>query len=68
MALRVAKVIALFKKCDHKYQTNNYRATSLLSCFNKVFEKLCKRLVNFLEDKKILFEYQLSFPNPQINR
>ena len=38
MALKVAKVIALFKKGD-KYQPNNYRPISLLSCFNKIFEK-----------------------------
>ena len=44
MALKVAKIIALFKKGD-KYQPNNYRPISLLSCFNKIFEKLCKRLV-----------------------
>ena len=57
----VAKVIALFKKGD-KY---NYRPMSLLSCFNKIFEKLlCKRLVKFLEVNKILFEYQYGFRKP----
>ena len=61
MALKVAKVIALFKKGD-KYQLNNYRPISLLSCFNKIFEKLlCKRLVKFIEVNKILFEYQYGF-------
>ena len=61
MALKVAKVFALFKKGD-KYQPNNYRPISLLSCFNKIFEKLlCKRLVKFLEVNKILFEYQYGF-------
>ena len=61
MALNVAKVIALFKKGD-KYQPNNYRPISLLSCLNKIFEKLlCKRLVRFLEANKILFEYQYGF-------
>ena len=58
MAFKVAKVIALFKTGD-KYQPNTYRPISLLSCFNKIFEKLlCKQLVKFLEANKILFEYQ----------
>ena len=58
---KVAKVVASFKKGD-KYQPNNYRQISLLSCFNKIFEKLlCKRLVKFLEANKILFEYQYGF-------
>ena len=61
MALKVAKVIALFKKGD-KNQPNNYRPISLLSCFNKIFEKLlCKRLVKFLEVNRILFECQYGF-------
>ena len=61
MALKVAKVIALFKKGD-KYQPDNYRPISLLSCFNKIFEKLlCKRLVKFLDPNRILFEYQYGF-------
>ena len=61
MALKVAMVIALFKKGD-KYQPNNYRPINLLSCFNKIFEKLLyKRLVKFLEDNKILFDYQYGF-------
>ena len=51
MAIKVAKVIALFKKGD-KNQPNNYRPISLLSCFNKIFEKLlCKRLVKILKSK-----------------
>ena len=50
--LKIAKVIALIKKGD-KFKPNNYRPISLLSCFNKLFERLlCKRLVKFLERKK----------------
>ena len=49
--LKLAKVIALFKKGD-KLQPNNYRPISLLSCFNKIFEKiLCRKLVNFFRIK-----------------
>ena len=57
--LKIAKVIALFKK-GQKSQLNNYRPISLLSCFNKMFEKiLSKRQVKFLEI--ILFKYQYGF-------
>ena len=46
--LKTAKVIAFFRKVE-TYNPNNYRPISLLSCFNKLFEKLlCKRLVSFL--------------------
>ena len=59
--LKIARVIALYKKGD-KCMPNNYRPISLLSCFNKIFEKiLCKRLVTFLEINKILFEYHYGF-------
>ena len=61
MALKVAKVIVLSKKGDRN-QPNNYRHISLLSCFDKMIEKLlCKRLVEFLEANRILFEYQYGF-------
>ena len=55
--LKVAKVIALYKKGE-KYNPRNYRSTSLSSFPNKLFEKiLCKRLVRFLEINHILFGY-----------
>ena len=40
-ALKLAKVIALYKK-GPKYDTGNYRPISLLSYFDKIFEKLVK--------------------------
>ena len=59
--LKIAKVIALFKKGE-KFNPNNYRPISLLSCFNKLFEKLLyKRLVKFLERNQISFNYQYGF-------
>ena len=38
MPLKVAKAIASFKRYV-KYQNNNYRHISLLSCYNKIFEQ-----------------------------
>ena len=36
--MKIARVIALYKKGE-KYKPDNYRPISLLSCFNKIFEK-----------------------------
>ena len=60
-AMKIAKVIALFKG-GIQSNPNNYRPISLLSHFDKIFEKnLCKRLVAFLEQKQILFCHQYGF-------
>ena len=59
--LKIGKVIAIFKK-GHHYLTENYRPISLLSSFNKIFEKLLhKRLISFLEKHKLLFIHQYGF-------
>ena len=59
--LKIAKVIALCKRSE-KCSPGNYRPISLLSCLNKIFEKLLyKRLVKFLEVNKILFNFQFGF-------
>ena len=59
--LKIARVIALYKKWE-KYNLGNYRPISLLSCLNKFFEKiLYKRLVRFLEINHIVFDYQFGF-------
>ena len=59
--MKLAKVIALFKK-GQKHVPDNYRPISLLSVFNKNFEKLiCKRLVDYLELKKLIYEHQSGF-------
>ena len=43
-------------------ELNNYRPISLLSVFDKIFEKLMhKRLYNFLESQNILFDNQFGF-------
>ena len=60
-AMKIAKVIALFKG-GIKSNPNNYRPIKLLSHFDKIFEKnLCKRLVAFLEQKQILYCHQYGF-------
>ena len=59
--LKIAKVIALYKK-GVKFDPNNYRPISNLSLFAKIFEKiLFRRLVSFLEQNKILYCYQYGF-------
>jgi hypothetical protein len=59
--MKVAKVIALFKKGDRS-KANNYRPISLLSIFNKLFEKiLCKKLVSFLNHNNAIFKFQFGF-------
>ena len=59
--LKIAKVIPIFKKCKHELSCN-YRPISLLSVFNKLFERLiCKQLVNFLEKHHILYDFQYGY-------
>ena len=60
-ALKISKVIPIHKG-DSTQELNNYRPISLLSIFDKIIEKLMhKRLYNFLEYHKILFENQFGF-------
>ena len=59
LELKVAKVIPLFK-ADDPEKFSNYRPVSLLPLFSKILEKLMyKRLLNYVTENKILFEYQL---------
>ena len=59
--LKIAKVIPIFKAGDAK-GPNNYRPISLLSIFNKTFEKLIyKRLNSYLVSKEIISEPQYGF-------
>jgi hypothetical protein len=59
--MKIAKVIALHKKGE-LYLTDNYRPISLLSCFNKIFEKIVtKQLRFYFESKKLLYEFQFGF-------
>ena len=60
-ALKISKVVPIHKG-GSKEELNNYRPISLLSIFDKIFEKLMhKRLYNFLESHNILFNNQFGF-------
>ena len=61
LELKVAKVIPLFK-ADDPEKFSNYRPVSILPLFSKILEKLMyKRLLNYVTDNKILFEYHFGF-------
>ena len=59
--LKKAKVIPVFKTEDET-DANNYRPISLLSVFDRIFEKVMyKRMMHFINDKNILFSAQYGF-------
>ena len=59
--LKIAKVIALYKK-DSRDNPTNYRPISLLSVFSKLTEKIMyKRLYSFLDSCNILHPLQFGF-------
>ena len=52
----------LFFKIGIKHHAGNYRPISLLSLFDKMFEKiLCRRLTSFLEKCNVIYNYQFGF-------
>ena len=60
-ALKIAKVVPIFKK-DDPHLPCNYRPISLLSIFSKIMEKLMhKRLYAYLQSYKLLYDYQFGF-------
>ena len=59
--MKIARVVALFKKGE-RHSADNYRPISLLSCINKLFEKLvCKQLLAYCEANNIFYDFQFGF-------
>ena len=59
--LKVAKVVLLDKKSSRK-DLGNYKPLSIPFPFNKIFEIILhKRLIEFLDKKNILSDYQFRF-------
>ena len=60
-AFKLAEVMPIYKKGDVN-NINNYRPISILSQFNKIFEKLIScRLTQFLEKFNLLSDHQFGF-------
>ena len=60
-ALKVSKVIPVFKKGSKTIQ-GNYRPTSVMNVFNKILEKLMlKRLLDFLDRNGVLLNTNVDF-------
>ena len=59
--LKIAKALPLHKS-GSKSEVNNFRLISILPSFSKVFEKaIAHRLLQFLENNKLLSTYQFGF-------
>ena len=58
---KMSKLILIFK-ADDESEPNNYRPISLLSNFNRIFEKLMyKRMKVFIDEEDILYRSQYGF-------
>ena len=59
--LKIAKVAPVYKK-GSKLECTNYRSITLHSNLDKIIEKLMhKRLMGFLNDRKVLYKKQFGF-------
>ena len=60
-ALKIAKVIPIYKKGDHT-DINNYRPISILTHLNKIFETIiCNQMKSFLNKHNVFYKYQYGF-------
>jgi hypothetical protein len=60
-ALKVAKVIPLFKK-DNQHLFDNYRPISLLPCISKIYEKIVyNQLYEYFDKNKLFSKHQHGF-------
>lgn len=61
-ALKIVKVVPIFKNKGSPLEVGNYRPISLLSNIDKIFEKLVhQRMTSYLEAKNILYKRQFGF-------
>ena len=59
--MKIARVVPIHKE-DDKNNVNNYRPISVLTQFNRIFERiLAKRLMNFFEANNIISSKQFGF-------
>ena len=59
--LKIAKITPIFKS-DDESDANNYRLISLLSNFNRIFEKIMyKRMTSYNEQQNLLYPPQYGF-------
>lgn len=59
--LKLSKIVPVFKSGD-ELDANNYRPISLLSNFNRIFEKLMySKMISFIEERELLYQAQYGF-------
>ena len=59
--LKLARVVALYK-ADDPMIISNYRPVSILPVLSKLFERVMyNRLLNFINENKLLYKYQFGF-------
>ena len=60
--LKISKVTPIFKEKGDELEVSNYRPISLLSNFNKIFEKIMhERVVSFLDKHNCIYNRQFGF-------